>query len=210
MATDFTTLNRDGARVPETVSIRSTWLNGINPEERGRSRSPRQSGGEPSAQEPAESGSTLGRAIRARRRELGMTQQDLATLVNRGGDDMRQSDVSRLERCHVGLPRSQRLQQIAKALNIPPADLLARGGWSGAESSFSIECGEELRAAEPVTRPFPEVAGSAPTCEHAPEYPGESDALSARTEQILQRCHDEREMVRRILSGDGGRRLFRC
>jgi hypothetical protein len=46
---------------------------------------------------------TLGRASRARRRELELTQGELADLV---GGGMRQPEVSRLERDGVALPRS--------------------------------------------------------------------------------------------------------
>ncbi len=205
MATDFIASDRGGARVLKTVSIRSTWRDDANHVEMGRSRSPRQSGDHPS-HEVSDSAPTLGSAIRARRRELGMTQQDLATLVNRGGDDMRQSDVSRLERGQVTLPRSHRLQQIAEALQLPSGDLLARGGWSGAESSFSITSGEDPPTADSPGLPFPDVSGSASLDKQFPGYASGTDSLSARTEQILQRCRQERDMVRRILSGNDGQR----
>ena len=171
----------------------------------GRSPSARLSGDHPSHEVP-DSAPTLGTAIRSRRRELGMTQQDLATLVNRGGDDMRQSDVSRLERGHVTLPRSHRLQQIAEALQLSSGDLLARGGWSGVESSFSITPGGESPAADSPGLPFPDASGAPSLGEQFPGYARGTDSLSARTEQILQRSLQEREMVRRILSGNDGQR----
>ena len=88
---------------------------------------------------------TLGAAIRDRRAELGWTQEDLAVRANgiagEGEPDyrewMRQSDVSRLERGKVGLPRRQRLERIAAALGLPLGELLARSGWSGAAAAFA-------------------------------------------------------------------------
>ena len=48
---------------------------------------------------------TLGDAIRARRLELGWTQEELAERIAVGDETFRQSDVSRLERGKVALPR---------------------------------------------------------------------------------------------------------
>lgn len=204
MVTDFTPSHRGGARVLKTLSIKPAWLNDTKPDIGGQST--RESGYQPSNHESPDRGTSLGRVIRNRRRELGMTQQDLATLVNRSGDDMRQSDVSRLERGQVSLPRSQRLQHIAEALNMSSGELLARGGWSGAESSFLDEADAETTNQVQVV-----VGRSLPTVGTAHVCPGATDSLAARTEQLLQRCRDEREMVRRILSGDGDqRRLTRA
>ena len=61
--------------------------------------------------------STLGMVIKARRRELGWSQEELAARVAAQGDAaFRQTDVSRLERGKVSLPRRQRLGHIAAAL----------------------------------------------------------------------------------------------
>jgi transcriptional regulator with XRE-family HTH domain len=73
---------------------------------------------------------SLGEVIRGRRIRLGLTQQDLAA---RTGMIIRQSDVSRLERNQIGLPRRDRLEQIATALDYSVGELLAASGWVGAE-----------------------------------------------------------------------------
>lgn len=62
--------------------------------------------------------------------ELDLTQEELAERV---GEGVRQSEISRLERNRVTLPRRQRMEQIAVALDIPVGVLLARSGWVGAE-----------------------------------------------------------------------------
>jgi transcriptional regulator with XRE-family HTH domain len=73
---------------------------------------------------------TLGKFIQRRRVELGLTQEQLAELV---GGGVRQAEISRLEHDRVTLPRRQRLEQIARALDVPIGELLARSGWVGAE-----------------------------------------------------------------------------
>ena len=52
---------------------------------------------------------------------------------------MRQSDISRIERGKVGLPRRARLARIAAALELPLGELLARSGWVGADTVFAAE-----------------------------------------------------------------------
>ncbi len=71
---------------------------------------------------------SLGKAIRDRRMELGLTQEALAERI---GDGVRQSDVSRLERDRIQLPRPQRLRAIARALDMEPGELLIASGWEG-------------------------------------------------------------------------------
>ncbi len=73
---------------------------------------------------------TLGQLIRERRMELNLTQEELAERV---GEGVRQSEISRLERNRVALPRRHRMEALAVALEIPVGVLLARSGWSGAE-----------------------------------------------------------------------------
>ncbi len=74
---------------------------------------------------------TLGAFIRRRRLELGLTQEALADLI---GDNTRQADVSRLENDRVTLPRRNRLEAIARALQVSPGELLARSGWEGGQA----------------------------------------------------------------------------
>jgi transcriptional regulator with XRE-family HTH domain len=75
---------------------------------------------------------TLGEAIRARRRELGWSQEELAhRMIDHGDVTFRQSDVSRLERGKVDLPHRDRLEHMATVLGLSLGELLARSGWSG-------------------------------------------------------------------------------
>ena len=72
---------------------------------------------------------TLGAAIEARRREFGWPLEAWANrVVDAGGEGFRQSDVSRLERGKVGLPRRDWLGWVAVALGLPLGKLLARPG----------------------------------------------------------------------------------
>ena len=99
---------------------------------------------------------TLGEAIRARRLELGWSQEQLAARINDAGDDCHQSDVSRLERGKVGLPRRARLERIAVALDLPLGELLARSGWANAEVAF-----KETFSPAPVQSERPSAAANA-------------------------------------------------
>ena len=73
---------------------------------------------------------TLADLIRQRRIELHLTQEQLADRIGLG---TRQADVSRLERGRVGLPRRERLERVAAALELPLGELLVRSGWAGAD-----------------------------------------------------------------------------
>jgi len=72
----------------------------------------------------------LGQLIRDRRQELGLTQEALAERI---GDNVRQAEVSRLEAGRVALPRRLRMEQLARALELPLGELLLGSGWVGAE-----------------------------------------------------------------------------
>jgi transcriptional regulator with XRE-family HTH domain len=109
---------------------------------------------------------TLGTTIRARRQELGWSQEELAERVSAVGGRMRQSDVSRLEKGKVVLPHPDRLATIAETLGVPLGELLARSGWTGAEAAFAPADGSRAMAqpeAEPLPRPVAaRPAGSRP------------------------------------------------
>jgi transcriptional regulator with XRE-family HTH domain len=74
---------------------------------------------------------TLGDLIRLRRLQLGWTQEDLVDKVIERGGQLRQADVSRLESGKVALPRRERLEMLAGALDLSIQDLLASSGWVG-------------------------------------------------------------------------------
>lgn len=78
---------------------------------------------------------SLGEAIRLRRLELGMSQEELAERI---GPDVRQSDVSRLERGKILFPRLERLNQIASALGMSIGALLIEAGWFTDEESAQV------------------------------------------------------------------------
>jgi transcriptional regulator with XRE-family HTH domain len=63
-----------------------------------------------------------------------LTQEQLAERV---GSNVRQADVSRLERNRVALPRRTRLEDIARALDVSLADLLVQSGWGDAAVQHS-------------------------------------------------------------------------
>ena len=79
---------------------------------------------------------TLGQFIRANRLAMGITQEDLAARV---GDNVRQSDISRIEKDGVDFPRRERLDAIAVALGITLGDLLISTGWLEIEHAQMIE-----------------------------------------------------------------------
>ena len=77
--------------------------------------------------------STLGQVIRARRIEMDLTQEELAERI---GGSVRQAEISRLEHDRIVLPRRDRLEAIAQALDLPLGRLLASSGWTGAEGEL--------------------------------------------------------------------------
>jgi transcriptional regulator with XRE-family HTH domain len=86
--------------------------------------------------------SALGEVIKARRIELGWTQEELAERVSADGEFVRQSEISRIENGRIALPRRERLERIAQALGLPLGELLARSGWAGAEPHFGSSATE--------------------------------------------------------------------
>lgn len=74
----------------------------------------------------------IGEVIKARRQELGLTQEELADRVCALGSSLRQSDVSRMEHGKVILPRYKRMTCLAAALELPLGALLDHAGWDGA------------------------------------------------------------------------------
>jgi transcriptional regulator with XRE-family HTH domain len=68
---------------------------------------------------------------------LGLTQEQLAELISSRDEFVRQTDISKIERGQIRLPRRARLERLAKALEMPLGQLLAASGWAGAEDEFS-------------------------------------------------------------------------
>lgn len=126
---------------------------------------------------------TLGEALRQRRLELGWTQETLAARVADLGGDLRQSDVSRLERGKVGLPRRDRLERIAAALGLSLGGLLARSGWAGADGAF--DGAPETAPPRPRPEPAPTVPPAPPT-----PVPPPPAALTPRLRSAIDRARD--------------------
>jgi transcriptional regulator with XRE-family HTH domain len=78
----------------------------------------------------------LGAVVRARRIELGWTQEYLAERISADGEYVRQSEISRIENGRIALPRRERLERIAEVLGLSLGELLASSGWTGAELHF--------------------------------------------------------------------------
>jgi transcriptional regulator with XRE-family HTH domain len=68
----------------------------------------------------------MGAYIRERRQRLGLSQEELAERV---GGAYSQSDISRLERGHIGLPRLGTIVRLAASLEVSVGDLLIAAGW---------------------------------------------------------------------------------
>lgn len=132
-----------------------------------------------------ESQSTLGELIRARRIELSLTQEELAVRVDA---NMRQADISRLERGKVGLPRRKRLDQLADALDLPVGRLLMLSGWAGAEALEAVKIDDEE-----LPHRIEAVVGDRRTqADFVPTYP--ADIRSDRLREAIERS---REMTAR-------------
>ena len=151
---------------------------------------------------------SLGQVIRRERLARGWTQEALAARI--GGEDgfVRQSEVSRLERGQVGLPRRARLERIAAALDLSLGDLLARSGWGGAAAAFAPPAGIAVapRATiEPWSESAP-AASPAPSAAHDDLLPGgpaaepDQSPGAARLRSALARAHETRAASAAILT----------
>jgi transcriptional regulator with XRE-family HTH domain len=130
----------------------------------------------------------IGEVIRARRRELGLTQEDLAQRVCNLGDELRQSDVSRMEHGKVTLPRYQRMACLAAALELSLGDLLSRAGWDGAEHASWEPDGTRPRVSEEhVASRTSSLVSSYP---HDDTVIARAEASLAETEIVLSRFRE--------------------
>lgn len=68
----------------------------------------------------------LGNYVRERRQDLNLSQEQLAARV---GGNCCQSDISRIERGHVELPRFPTMVSLASALEVSVGNLLISSGW---------------------------------------------------------------------------------
>jgi transcriptional regulator with XRE-family HTH domain len=123
---------------------------------------------------------TLGQAIRSRRTELALTQEELAERI---GEGVRQAEVSRLERDRIGLPRRARLERIATALELPLGELLAQSGWAGAHT---VEWTPHIHLIAPVAK-----------AQNSPEAAIVQSTDLAATSQLSVMIEQARETINR-------------
>jgi len=144
---------------------------------------------------------SIGSAMRARRLELGLTQEELAARVRVLGEELRQSDVSRIERGKVTLPRYQRLSCIAAALELPLGDLLVRAGWAGADSAFAWE--DDAKAEWPVDAAEPAETFAPPVHQDSRHAlpAGFSNGVIARAEASVARTEVVLRQQRMVIKG---------
>jgi hypothetical protein len=167
---------------------------------------------------PPETPHSLGAAIKARRHELGWSQEALAArMIARGDVVFRQSEVSRLERGKVRLPHRERLGHLAAVLGLSVGELLARSGWVGADAAFAPPArptpGEDPRPVPPIAdraaaAPSTHLPRPVPTRSCPPQPAGvsrlrevlaDARATRARTRQILAVCEQTRALYERHL-----------
>jgi transcriptional regulator with XRE-family HTH domain len=77
---------------------------------------------------------SLGRLLRRRRQELGLSQRKLAALTLMGD-----SSIVRLEHGQFAAPSPAKLSLLATALHLPLADIFARAGYLVPEELPSFE-----------------------------------------------------------------------
>jgi transcriptional regulator with XRE-family HTH domain len=146
---------------------------------------------------------SLGVVIRARRRQLGWSQEELAKRIVAHGDRaFRQTDVSRLELGKVALPHRNRLAHIAAVLDLPLGALLAQSGWAGAEAAFRRPGPQQAMALADAIPGV--VASDDPTVSITSRSPASlnerlrdqialADATISRSKAILERCDVTRD-----------------
>jgi len=84
---------------------------------------------------------SLGAIVRNRRRDLGLTQEDLAERVSTDTEPVYQADVSRIETGRIAMPRLGRLLRLAGALQMPIEDLLRCSELSAVKLPVSSRAG---------------------------------------------------------------------
>ena len=78
----------------------------------------------------------LGKYVRERRQDIGLTQEELAARI---GGTATQAEISRLERGSVAFPRRSRLEALAVALEVSLGALLVNSGWLESDEGDLVE-----------------------------------------------------------------------
>lgn len=102
---------------------------------------------------------SLGRAIRQRRLDLGLSQVEVA---ERMGSEFRQSDISRIEQGRVQFPRPQLLMALAGSLNISIIDLMVEAGWLTPEEHIHYTHQQRESESPVLPRPLIVIADTDP------------------------------------------------
>ena len=130
----------------------------------------------------------LGNYVRQRRQDLNLSQEQLAERIS---VNCCQSDISRIERGHVRLPRLSTMASLAAALEISVGNLLIVTGW------FDHE---HLAAA-----PAPGVSADEEAVQEVLSgIDTELDAIGALQRQAASRSEDLRRMVRELKATTDG------
>jgi transcriptional regulator with XRE-family HTH domain len=141
---------------------------------------------------------TFGQVLRQRRMELGLTQEALAERV---GDNVRQADISRLERDYISIPRRSRLEALAQALEVSPGYLLMRSGWFNTdEEDMTSTSGEGMAESAPPQ----ELASPVSDAQESPAshrvQSGETGASSQALHDAILRARELSEQTRDVLT----------
>jgi transcriptional regulator with XRE-family HTH domain len=145
---------------------------------------------------------TFGQVIRERRIELGLTQEQLAERI---GEHVRQSDISRMERDYIMLPRRDRLEALAEALEVTPGYLLMHSGWITREERERLDAPllptpPPVEDATPISpAPLPD-QGDLPDM-HAPRFRaiGTGATDLSPLHEVLERARIEQERTGNLL-----------
>ena len=134
----------------------------------------------------------IGHFVRERRQDLGLSQEQVA---ERMGGSYGQSDISRIERGHIELPRVGTLIRLGSALDVPVGDLLIASGWFEDAHFFGDAFGAD--------------SGDDVLAEVLARIEVELDAIHDLERQAAQRTNELYRMIRdlKLTMGEPGVRM---
>jgi hypothetical protein len=107
--------------------------------------------------------------------------------------------VSRIERGTVILPHRDRLMHLASVLGLPIVELLARSGWSGADSVFNEQRPQLESSVLPAQfyldvrlRPLPQYSTPIVETSQLRDAIARARATTARARSVLEQCEQTR------------------
>lgn len=138
----------------------------------------------------------LGAVIRNQRARLGLTQEELADRMAELGDtNIRQSDISRIERGQVQLPHFDRLRWLSETLDMTIGELFVRAGWIQIDEVIKV-LGEEVGYQYDSTE-FQPLAGNSPQGSPV-DATTHSDENTRPDHEHFERHRSEFERVREL------------